>query len=58
MREQQVLLHFSSAPDGLALRELLAAFADGLSTGRLRATYLPFKRLGLVTSSGYARGAR
>jgi ATP-dependent DNA helicase RecG len=56
--QQQAILHLLGAGQRLALREVLAALGTDVPTWSVRDDLAFLKQVGLVDSSGHARGAR
>ena len=57
-RQQRVLEVLSTSADGLALRDIRKGLGDDLPEWELKNDLAALKHLGLVKTTGYARGAR
>lgn len=57
-RQQRVLAVLSTSADGLALRDIRKGLGDDLPEWELKNVLAALKHLGLVQTTGYARGAR
>jgi len=57
-RQQRVLAVLSTSAEGLALRDIRKGLGDEIPEWELKNELAALKHLGLVQTTGYARGAR